>query len=304
MSRDPFAFASVNARTVAAAETARAALVTRLGISDADRAVVEASPVWPLLTTYCIESPLNIDWYDAKISAWKSRQRAFLGACVLVTIAVLSIMVRRDHASDPAIAQIGAVVAALLACLRILAGASDVKAQLGGFWRARADLKEAFLSFEQSWRGRVVAGGKIAENFENALWQEITNARHAVRSERDTYFATFAAPTDMLSSATGGLDAVLGRAREASLARNTAAAARNQPVTDARRQLDTAHADRAAQQRLLEILAHRPAAMTEETWKRARDEAETAHARAEADVARYSDLLKAAAKASTLNPSS
>jgi hypothetical protein len=77
---------------------------------------------------------------------------------------------------------------------------------------------------------------------------------------------------------------------------------RNQPVADARRQLDTARADRAAQQRLLEILAQRPAAMTEETYKRARDEAEAARVRAEADVARYSELLKAAAKASTLNP--
>lgn len=302
MSRDPFAFASVNARTVASAEAARFILAARLGLGDADRAVVEASPVWPLLTIYCIESPLNIDWYDAKIAAWKSRQRAFLGACVVVTFGVLAIIVRRDHASDPAIAQVGAVVAGLLACLRILAGASDVKAQLGGFWRARADLKESFLSFEQAWRGRVVVGGKIAENIENALWQEINNARHVVRVERDTYFSTFAAPSDMLTSATGGLDAVLGRARESAGSRSSTSMVRNQPVADARRQLDTARADRAAQQRMLEILAQRPAAMTEETYKRARDEAESARARAEADVARYSELLKAAAKASTLNP--
>ena len=39
MSRDPFAFASVNARTVVAADQARVFLCARLEVGDADRAV-------------------------------------------------------------------------------------------------------------------------------------------------------------------------------------------------------------------------------------------------------------------------
>jgi hypothetical protein len=211
-------------------------------------------------------------------------------------------VVVRRQASDPAIAQIAAVVAALLTCLRILSGASDVKTQLGGFWRARADLKESFLTFEQTWRGRVVVGGHLAEGFENALWQEITNARHVVRVERDTYFSTFAAPVDVMAATTGGLDSALGRGRESATGRATLAAPRAQPVADARRQLDVARADRTAQEKLLQMLATRPTAMSEETWKRCKDEAEAARLRAEADVTKFSELLKAAAKAATLNP--
>ena len=299
MTRDPFAFARVNARTVAAATEARAALIERLGVAEADVPALQASPVWPLFVTYCIEGPLNIVWYDEKIAAWRTRQRGFLAACVGVTAALLALLVSRAW-SESVIAQLGATLAALLACLRILAGATDVRTQLGGFWRARADLKEAYLTFEQAWRGHVVDGGRVAEGLEAALWQEITQARHVVRRERDTYFSTFAAPGDVVAATTGSLDAVLGRAdkRPPPLAPS---AARLQAMDEARRRLDAAQAERAAQAALSTLLATRPAAMTEETWARTRQDAEAARARAEADVARYQALLLSAAKAATID---
>jgi hypothetical protein len=297
---DPFAFAEVNARTVAAGRNAREELTRRLDVTTEDDVKkLRASPSWELILTYCIEGPLNIDWYDAKIAAWKLRQHAFLTASLVVTVGVVGLLVWRQ-ASDSTIAQLSAAVAALIACVRILAGASDVKAQLGGFWRARADLKEQFLTFEQAWRGKILVAGVVAEGLEMALWSEIVNARHVVRGERDTYFATFAAPADALSSATGGLDAVFGRAREL----NVVQVARVAPVAEARRQLDLAKAERAAQTTMQALLATQPATMSHDDWQRARAEAAAGHAKAEAEVARYTDLLRSTAKAATLNPSS
>jgi hypothetical protein len=295
----PFAFAEINARTVAAGRGAREELARRLDVTaDEDVKPLRASPSWELLLTYCIEGPLNIDWYDAKIAAWKRRQRQFLGASVVVTTGVVGLLVWR-HTSDSTIAQLSAAVAALIACARILSGASDVKAQLGGFWRARADLKEQFLTFEQAWRGKILVGGAVSDGLEVALWQEIVNARHVVRSERDTYFLTFVAPDDVLGAATGGLDAIFGRARELGAVQTT----RWQPLADVRRQLDVAKAERAAQAVTRALLAVQPPAMSHDDWQRARSEAEAGHARAESEVARYTDLLRSTAKAATLNPS-
>jgi hypothetical protein len=297
---EPFAFAEVNARTVVAGRGAREALARRLDVTaDDDVKPLRASSSWELLLTYCIEGPLNIDWYDTKIAAWKRRQRAFLGASVLVTLIVVGLLVWR-HASDSAVAQLSAAVAALVACARILSGASDVKAQLGGFWRARADLKEQFLTFEQAWRGKLVAGGVVADGLEMALWQEIVNARHVVRRERDTYFATFAAPSDLLAATAGGLDGIFGRAGDVGLVR----AARLGPVAEARRQLDEAKAELAAQAATQAILAVQPPAMSLDDWQHARGKADAGLAKAEAEVVRYTDLLRSTAKAATLNPSS
>ena len=300
MAADPFAFAEVNARTVAAGRNAREELTRRLDVTTEDDVKkLRASPSWELLLTYCIEGPLNIDWYDTKIRAWKLRQQTFLSASLLVTVSVVGLLVWRQT-NDSTIAQLSAAVAALIAGVRILAGASDVKAQLGGFWRARADLKEQYLTFEQAWRGKILVAGVVAEGLEMALWSEIVNARHVVRSERDTYFATFAAPADALGTATAGLDAIFGRAREWSAVQT----ARIAPVAEARRQLDVAKAERAAQATMQALLAVQPATMSHDDWQRARAEADTGHAKAEAEVARYTDLLRSTAKAATLNPSS
>jgi hypothetical protein len=298
---DPFAFAEVNARTVADARAAREGLAKRLGVGDEEHmALLRATPAWEALLTYCIEGPLNIEWYDRRIASWRHRQRGFIGASVVITTLVVGLLVWRN-ANDSTIAQLSAAVAALVACVRILAGASDVKTQLGGFWRARADLKEQFLTFEQAWRGHVLGEGKVAEGFETALWQEITNARHVVRAERDTYFSTFATPSDALGAATGGLDAIFGRARELEAAR--LGNPRAQAVAEARKQLDQAKADRAAHERMMALLVTRPTGMSEGVWRKTLEDAATGHATAEADIARYTELLKAAAKAATLNPS-
>lgn len=298
MAAAPFAFAEVNARTVAAGRGAREELARRLDVTaDEDVKPLRASPAWELLLTYCIEGPLNIDWYDAKIAAWKRRQRLFLSASVAVTTGVVGLLVWR-HTGDSTVAQLSAALAALIACARILSGASDVKAQLGGFWRARADLKEQYLTFEQQWRGKLVVAGAVADGLETALWQEIVNARHVVRCERDTYFATFAAPADLLTATTGGLEAILGRAHDVGAVQT----ARSAPVAEARRQLDLAKAERAAQATTQALLVVQPAGMSHADWQRALAEAELGRARAEAEVTRYTELFRATAKAATLNP--
>jgi hypothetical protein len=299
---EPFAFAEVNARAVADGQLAREALARRLAVAEgAPLTALQASPAWEALLTYCIEGPLNISWYDGRIAAWRRQKNAFLTLTIVITVGVVALLVWRNS-SDSMVAQLSASVAALLACVRILAGAADVTTQLGGFWRARADLKEQFLTFEHGWRGKVVgADGAVAEGFETALWQEITNARHVVRTERDTYFSTFKAPVDAVATATSGLEALFGRAQQVQTLR-AAPSPLAQAVNDARTKLDQARADRAAQERTLELMAVKPATLGDEAWRKAREDAESGRTRAEADIARYSDLLRSTAKAATLNP--
>jgi hypothetical protein len=299
--RDPFAFAGVNARTVAEAKQARELLVARLGLGAEEIAILKTSPAWPALITYCIESPLNITWYDAKIASWQRRRSAFVIGSIAVLVIVLVALAQGGFA-DSRIAQVSAAVATLGACLRILGSAADVRVQLGGFWRARADLKEAFLTFEQTWSGKVLVGGAVPVTFETALWQEITNARHIVRCERDNYFSTFAAGETLLGTATSSIGDVLGRGRELREPAAPAQATQVQAVAEARRKLDEAHADEVAQQRLLELLATRPDSMDNDTWKRSRGQAEQAKIAASIEVARYTELVKSLAKASTMNP--
>ncbi len=299
---EPFAFAEVNARAVADGRSARDVLARRLGVTDEpELALLRASPAWEALLTYCIEGPLNISWYDQRIAAWRRQKNFFLGLCIVITVGVVALLVWRKS-TDSTIAQLSALVAVLLTCVRILSGAADVTTQLGGFWRARADLKEQFLTFEHGWRGHVVVSGAIADGFETALWQEITNARHVVRVERDTYFSTFKAPAEAIAGTAGGIDALFGRVREVQTLR-AAPSPLAQAVSDARTKLDQARAERAAHERMLELLAVKPATLGDEAWRRAREEAETGRVRAEADIARYSELLRSSAKAATLNPS-
>lgn len=301
MERDPFAFAGVNARTVAEAKHTRERLAARLGLGSDEIAILKTSAAWSALLTYCIESPLNIAWYDDKITAWKRRRLAFLVGCVMV-LAVVLVVIARGGFADSRIAQVSAAIAVLAACLRILGGAADVRTQLGGFWRARADLKEAFLTFEQGWTGKVIVAGAVAETFETSLWQEITNARHVVRGERDTYFSTFAASGDLLSLATEGVGELMTRGREVRDTGRAPMLSQLAAVAEVRRKLDEARADEFAQERLLAMLAVKPAVMSDETWASAREEAERARIAAATEVVRSSELLKAVAKSSTLNP--
>jgi hypothetical protein len=299
---EPFAFAQVNARTVADGRVARDSLARRLGIeAEPQLATLRASPAWEALLTYCIEGPLNIDWYDRRIAAWRRQKSIFVTLCIVITIGVVALLLWRNS-TDSMVAQLSASVAALLACVRILAGAADVTTQLGGFWRARADLKEQFLTFEHGWHGHVIAAnGAVADGFETALWQEITNARHVVRAERDTYFSTFKAPADLVAIAGGSLDALLGRVQQVQTLR-AAPSPLSQAVTDARTKLDQAHGDRAAHERMLQLLAIKPPTLSDEAWRKMREDAESGRTRAEADIARYSELLRSSAKAATLNP--
>jgi hypothetical protein len=299
--RDPFAFASVNARTVAEAKQAREMLAARLGLGNEEIAILKSSPAWSALITFCVENPLNIAWYDAKISTWQTRRSAFLITCIAVMVIVIVGLAQGGFA-ESRIAQVSAAIAALGACLRILGGAADVRTQLGGFWKARADLKEAFLTFEQTWSGKVIVGGAVSDTFETALWQEITNARHVVRCERDNYFSTFVATDALLTTATSGLGDVFGRGRELREVTEPARAPQLAAVGEARRKLDEAHADEVAQDRLLQLLANKPESLDDDSWHKARGQAEQAKIAAATEVARYSELLRSLAKASTMNP--
>src|SRR6266498_1468448 len=120
-----------------------------------------------------IEFPLNIRWYTTAIPAqeralrWSRRISLALG---VVTLAGTT-------------AQVGVLAAGIFGVMQSLAAGSDPKSRLGGFRKARADLKEAMFTFQENWRGRsIILAGSEAKpepepEFMTALYQEIRSGR-------------------------------------------------------------------------------------------------------------------------------
>ncbi len=198
-----------------------------------------------------IEFPLNIRWYTTAIPAqeralrWSRRISLALG---VVTLAGTTALVFLNQAVTTA--QVGVLAAGIFGVMQILAAGSDPKSRLGGFRKARADLKEAMFTFQENWRGRsIILAGSEAKpepepEFMTALYQEIRSGRKIAREERDTYFATFKSATEILGVANTAIEAVRGRRaevsgalKEASAAETTHAAAMAARIQDLRNKL-------------------------------------------------------------------
>lgn len=194
-------------------------LLAHLRVSDEVRATYfAAEQLEPLLRRWATEVALNLEWYAVNL-AKKQRARvagvvavsaisvAALGALAAVTIAW--------HGADGAAlgAQAGFVLTAIFLALQILTSVTDVKAQLGIFWEASANLKEALYSFEEQWTGVEWTRAR-AIAFKTALRAQIALARLETRRERAEYFKTLKSPSEVVSAGLAALEQLRGKQRE------------------------------------------------------------------------------------------
>jgi ABC-type multidrug transport system fused ATPase/permease subunit len=287
-------------RTEDDAQNELGVLFARLGVGEAQAGRLD-DDLRRLLMKYCMEVPGNIAWYEAargRVEREFRAARALVIAIALITALVLAGMVVVN--SQVVTAQVGALVVAVLFMLQVLAASVDKKAQIGAFWRASADLKEALYTFEHTWQGKVCgADGAVAADFEMALWQEVRNARRIAREERDAYFATFRSPTEILSVATMSIEGLRARGAEAAALRaedeRVARSSAQQYLAEAQRGLIEAKARLAAATARGEDLK---ASGTAEPETLA---ATSEIAAARSEVVRYSELVKMHAKADMMN---
>ena len=225
-----------------------------------------------LLVRYCMDFPLNIAWYENATRSMLLRQR--VGVLLVLGIGILALLLIAAPTLLPTLggraivdqttpaAQIAVLTASFFGILHTVAAATDLKARIGGFWKAGSDLKEALFTFEENWRKKsLIFDGAVSADFITALYQELRFARKVGREERTTYFNTFKSPTDLVTVATSALDVVRGRRQELlSLQREETAGQRNKDeaatkrVGDLRDKLIEAKANLAAVQAKLEEL--------------------------------------------------
>jgi hypothetical protein len=141
-------------------EAARQMLRTfllRLGLGDTDQARLEPDDRKALLTftTVC---HLNVHWYDRH----RKREQQWYWGFALFTMLVLigtPLALFWAHRLDAQAqtAQVGVIIAGVLSAHRMLSTMFDKRNLVRHFWRAQADLKTLLYSFEDTWRGRLVA---------------------------------------------------------------------------------------------------------------------------------------------------
>jgi len=237
-------------------------LLRRLGVPSGETARLIQSPGFErLLIRWAIEFPLNIKWYDAEIPRqqryynWSRNLAIVIGAATIVgtTALVLS-------SKSVTVSRLGVLVAGILGVMQIMAAGSDPKTRLGGFRKARADLKESMFTFLETWTDRATdsqgaQGPRPTPDFVTALLQEIRTGRKIARDERDTYFGTYKSATEILGSVNTALDALKTRRTDLAGALKEAGAvetSREQAVSTRIQDLRNKLAEATAQKQALE----------------------------------------------------
>lgn len=291
-----------------------------------------------LLYRYASEVILNIAWYVQHLGLYQKQQQArtrwTLVACCFFIVLLCIPSFSPDAAGYLRSTLIGAQLTLLatlvLSLVQLVATMTDLRGRISQVWQASSDLKEAFFTFEENWRHKVFSpapasqpspppaspnapawagqvppapASQISPDFISALNQEIRLARKVGRDERTAFFASQKSPSDVVSAATGIIDALRGRRQEllnaqTALASATAAsnAADAQRLSKARDDLANAKAILNARQAKVDALDRMNAAADEKT------KAAIALIDAQSEVARSQSYLDMVVKGSTLNP--
>ena len=190
-------------------------LLQELDVLHADaKKLMEDKNFRRLIIRWAIEFPLNINWYNQEIPKQeKSFNRSRHFAIALSAVTILGTTALVIFKKNVSVAEFGVLIAGIFGVLQTMAAAGDPKARLGGFRKARADLKESMFTFVERWAGKVVDTQnkepntiKSIPDFMTALLDEIRTGRKISRDERDTYFGTFKSSTEILSAANTALD--------------------------------------------------------------------------------------------------
>jgi hypothetical protein len=192
------------------------------------------------LLQFCTAIPVNIAWYKRRLKSETWRQRVYVGATAVIGLLVIALSIAPTLKSAPTSAALGsqAIIAAqiavlgagAMAALQVLASVVDVKARIGAFWKASADLQEILFGFQEHWVRRVTTTNgvtKVSDEFRVALGEAIRQARRVSREERDTFFGSFRSPTDVAASVSASLDLVRGKRQDLVTLQQAAATARS-----------------------------------------------------------------------------
>jgi hypothetical protein len=219
-----------------------------------------------LLVRYYDAYDLNIRWYDEKIAELEQKQLAAvehmkslgLGALTLI-VAATAIAILIGAGSGVIGAQLGFMIAGLIAALQIAGTGKDYKAQRGAFWKARAALKTRLYAFEDLWGGKVCdAQQKPKPDFATALALEIRAAHDIVELERQEYFDTFKSAADVVTTLQGALAPLATQGQALVQATRGATRRADDAVDDARKADLLAAAKVTIAQAQLKGLAGRP----------------------------------------------
>jgi hypothetical protein len=189
-----------------------------------------------LIRRFCTDVTVNIAWYAGKLDGERMLQTFWTVAAVVLGIAVLALTIvptlrygsiHRDPGGQIIAAQIGVLGAGALGTLQMLSSVVDVKARVGAFWKASADLKELLFTFEDRWKGRAAGqDAKLTNDFKMAVLEAVQQARRISREERDAFFGSYRSPAEVLSTVGSVMDVVRGRRQEVGALQRDALAAR------------------------------------------------------------------------------
>ena len=173
-----------------------------------------------LLVRYCLETTLNIRWYEwknAKERRWRTGLTVFtvvVGLAVLVMILLIPWLSAQETTSwlDYAVAQLGFLALGCLGILELVVTTLDTRERIRIFWQASSELKQQVYSFESQWKGRAVDAqtNHLLPEFVKALSEAVESARKLVRAEREQFFTTLASPTSILDSLRQDVTGVIG----------------------------------------------------------------------------------------------
>ena len=137
------------------------AFVNRLGLSQEAKAALQH-----ILLDYVTDVHLRITWYSRKIKQDRFLRNLYISLTILLigVLPILLILVTDIFSSNTQIAQVSALLSGLLGIHKGFASWLEQRRVISGFWKAKADIKEALYELEDkhkkasdsSWEEREV----------------------------------------------------------------------------------------------------------------------------------------------------
>lgn len=203
------------------AEREREVLLDRLEVDRARHAEVLADgELARLLTRFCLDVPMVIQWYARRMRRGLVAHYAALGFCVVAAVLLLAVVTVAPLSSRAAVAWQSEVFARLtimtvggFALLRLLARLGDRRARLMAFWKASSDLKDLLYSLEEDWRHRLFdEHGHVHADFAAAVHRTLARARLVVAAEKESFFRLIAGADELVEQASSAVEALQPKA--------------------------------------------------------------------------------------------
>ena len=155
---------------------------------------------WKALSAYVLANHRAVKWYQDKRDTMRSRRTGYallsIGVLALTPILIFSLTklltAGGGESSAALLAQATALVGGLMAAHRAIAAWLNKTFAAANFVQAAAALKANIYAFEEDWRDKAFATGKLTDECREALDMGIRAARDIVAKQRDDFFAASA----------------------------------------------------------------------------------------------------------------